>query len=127
MTLSVSQRKIVYHFASVIIPDLNQNTSLESGFIVNFEKLFFGFDPDTQKKLKLFISLISLLSFFYTARSFENLSFEKRQDYIERLFKFPINKIISALTGLRTLCFISYYSLKEVWTSINYDGPIISK
>lgn len=127
MTLSISHRKTVFLFASVIIPDLNQSTSLENDFILHFEKLFFGFDPDTQRKLKLFISIISILSFFYNARSFEKLSFEKRQNYIERLFNFPINKIISALTGLRTLCFISYYSLKEVWTSINYDGPIISK
>jgi len=127
LTLSISQRKTVYLFASVIIPDLKQNASLESEFILNFEKLFFGFDPDTQKKLKLFISLISLLSFFYTARAFEKLSFEKRQSYIDRLFNFPLSKIISALTGLRTLCFISYYSLKEVWNSINYDGPILSK
>lgn len=127
MTLSISQRKIVFLFASVIIPDLEQNILMERDFIINFEKLFFGFDPDTQKKLKLFISVISILSLFYNARSFDKLSYQKRQNYIERLFNFPITKIISALTGLRTLCFISYYSLKEVWTSINYDGPIISK
>lgn len=127
MTLSISHRKIVFLFAEVIIPDLKQNALLKDDFIFNFEKMFFGFDARTQSKLKLFISVISILSLFYNVQSFEKLSYSKRQNFIEQLFDFPIGKIVSALTGLRTLCFIAFYSIKEVWTSINYDGPIISR
>ena len=126
MKLSIKQREKLLGFARVIIPELEEENGLKNDFIIHFEKLFFSFDKDTQKKLLLFISVISVLSLFYNAKAFSRLTYDEQKTYIARLYNFPVAKIVSALTGLRTLCFISYYSIKEVWKTINYDGPIIS-
>lgn len=126
MKLSIDQREKLLGFAGVIIPDLRQENGLKNDFIIHFEKLFFGFDKDTQKKLLLFISVLSFLSLFYNAKAYSKLTYDEQKAYIDRLYNFPVAKIVSALTGLRTLCFISYYSIKEVWKTIHYDGPVIS-
>jgi hypothetical protein len=126
LKLSAKQREKLLRFAGVIIPDLSEEKGLENDFIIHFEKLFFSFDKDTQKKLLLFISVLSFLSWFYMAKPYNKLTYLERKAYIARLYNFPVAKIASALTGLRTLCFISYYSIKEVWKTIHYEGPIVT-
>ncbi len=111
-------------FAEVIVPDLHQNTSLEYAFIKNFKQLFQGLEEDSASKLKLLVSVIDKLSFLYNFTSFEDLTFENRKKYIDKLFQFPIGTIVAGLTGLRSLVLISYYGIEEVWPTINYDGPI---
>ena len=111
-------------FAEVIVPNLHKNTSLEYAFIKNFKELFQGLEEDSTTKIKLLVNVIDKLSFVYNFTSFENLSFEKRKNFINKLFHFPIGKVIAGLTGLRSLVLISYYGIDEVWPMINYDGPI---
>ena len=123
LELSVYQREKLLGFARVFIPELEN----EIDFIFQFEILFSGFDKDTQKKLLLFISVLSFLSYFYTAKAYRRLSFDQQKSYLARIYNFPVAKIVSAFTGLRTLCFISYYSMQEVWKTIHYDGPLISR
>ena len=111
-------------FAEVIVPDLHQNTSLEYSFIKNFKELFLGLEKDSASKIKLLVKLVEILSLVYNLKSFEKLSYHKRQKFINKLYQFPIGKIIAGLTGLRSLILISYYGIDEVWSTINYDGPI---
>jgi len=114
-------------FAEVMVPDLHQNASLEYSFIKNFKQLFQGLEKDSADKIKLLTTLIETMSFIYNFRSFEKLSYKKRRKFIDRLYQFPIGKIVAGLTGLRSLILISYYGIDEVWPIINYDGPIKSK
>ncbi|NOQ91164.1 MAG: hypothetical protein GQ552_00445 [Flavobacteriaceae bacterium] len=111
-------------FSEVIVPELKQNTSLEYAFIKNFKVLFQGLEPDSASKIKLLTKVIENLSFIYNFKSFENLSYEKRVKYIDKLFQFPIGKIVAGLTGLRSLVLISYYGIDQVWPTIHYDGPV---
>ncbi len=111
-------------FAEVIVPDLRHKTSLEYSFIKNFKQLFLGLEPDSASKIKLLVNVIDYLSIAYNFKSFEQLSFENRKKYIDKLFHFPVGKLVGGLTGLRSLVLISYYGIDEVWTTINYDGPI---
>ena len=111
-------------FAEGIVPDLYKNTSLEHSFVKNFKQLFIGLEADSASKIKLLVNVIDKLSFVYNLRSFEKLSYEKRKKYIDKLFQFPIGKVVAGLTGLRSLIFISYYGIDEVWPIINYNGPI---
>jgi len=32
--------------------------------------------------------------------------------------------VVGGLTGLRSIVMISYYGIEEVWSTINYDGPV---
>lgn len=111
-------------FAEVIVPELHKNTSLEYSFIKNFKQLFLGLEADSASKIKLLVNVIDKLSFVYNFASFENLSFEKRKKFIDKLFHFPIGKVVAGLTGLRSLVLISYYGIEGVWPRINYKGPV---
>jgi len=111
-------------FAEVIVPSLHQNTSFEYAFIKNFKKLFQGLEEDSASKIKLLVQLIDMMSYVYNFKSFDKLSYPKRKRFIDKLYLFPVGKIVAGLTGLRSLVLISYYGIDEVWPTINYDGPI---
>lgn len=111
-------------FAEVIVPSLHQNASLEYAFIKNFKQLFQGLEEDSATKIKLLVQFIDIMSYVYNFKSFNDLSYDKRQKFIDKLNQFPIGKIVAGLTGLRSLVLISYYGIDEVWPTINYDGPI---
>ena len=111
-------------FAEVIVPYLHQKVSLKDSFIKNFMQLFNGLEEDSASKIKLLVQLISILSFIYNFKSFDKLSYVKRKKFIDKLYQFPVGKIVAGLTGLRSLVLISYYGIDEVWPTINYNGPI---
>lgn len=111
-------------FAEVIVPYLHQKVSLKDSFIKNFMQLFNGLEEDSASKIKLLVQLISILSFIYNFKSFDKLSYVKRKNFIDKLYQFPVGKIVAGLTGLRSLVLISYYGIDEVWPTINYNGPI---
>ncbi|MEN8123874.1 MAG: hypothetical protein ABFR32_02005 [Bacteroidota bacterium] len=113
-------------FAEVIVPEIHVNDSLKYAFIKNFKQVFQGLEKESAAKIKLLIKLIENLSYIYNFKSFENLSNIEREKYINKLFQFPVGKIVGGLTGLRSLIFISYYSIADIWPNINYDGPINS-
>lgn len=111
-------------FAEVIVPSLHKNTSLKYTFIKNFKELFQGLEEDSASKIKLLVQLIGMMSYVYNFKSFDKLSYTKRKEFIDKLYQFPVGKIVAGLTGLRSLVLISYYGIDEVWPTINYDGPI---
>jgi hypothetical protein len=111
-------------FATVIIPELEGDSVRKRDFWNNYYTLFLEMDIDIQKQLEMLIKLISVLSFFYTFHAFNQLDFKQRQKYIKRLFNFPYSKIVSGLTGLRSLCLFAYYSQEDNWKEINYNGPV---
>lgn len=111
-------------FAEVIVPSLHKNTSFEYAFIKNFKELFQGLEEDSASKIKLLVQLIGMMSYVYNFKSFDKLSYTKRKKFIDKLYLFPVGKIVAGLTGLRSLVLISYYGIDEVWPTINYDGPI---
>ena len=111
-------------FAEVIVPELKKNTTLEYAFIKNFKQLFLGLESESASKIKLLVSVIDKLSFVYNFTAFENLSFEKRKIFIDKLFHFPVGKVVAGLTGLRSLVLISFYGIEDVWPTISYEGPI---
>lgn len=111
-------------FAEVIIPDLRNNTSVAYAFIKNFKQIIDGLEPESEEKIKLLVKVIAKLSFVYNFQSFEKLSYKQREKYIDRLFNFPIGKIVGGITGLRSIVLISYYGIEDVWSSINYHGPV---
>jgi|GEM_PF-2678722 len=110
--------------AEVIVPELHDNDALKYTFIKNFKQVYQDLENDSATKIKLLVKLIEYLSFIYNFNSFENLNYIKRKKYINKLFHFPIGKIVAGLTGLRSLIFISYYSIDNIWPTINYNGPI---
>ena len=113
-------------FAGVIVPDLNQKKALHKPFLNNFDKLLRGIEADSFEKIKLLVKVIGVLSLIYTRKSFQNLSIKKRERFVDRLYHFPVSKIVGGLTGLKSLVFIAYYGIEDVWKEIHYDGPIVS-
>ena len=110
--------------AEVIVPDLKGNPSLTYAFIKNFKKIFTGLDEQPAKKIQLLSRVINYLSYLYYFKSFNRLSYAKREQFVARLFDFPVGKIVGGITGMRSLILIAYYGLDEVWESIHYDGPL---
>lgn len=119
-----SHIKSVLLFAGVIIPEIEGNSKYADDFSQNYKLIFTDIDSDSQQKIELLVNVFSLLSYIYNFSSLSNLSYKKRQSYVEKMFHFPISKFVSGLTGLRALCMISYYNIEEVMREINYDGPI---
>ena len=117
-------KQTVILFAKVIIPDLQNSTSLEYAFIKNFKQVINGLEPESESKIKLLVKVIDKLSLIYNFKSFGNLNDKQRANYIDKLFSFPIGKVVGGLTGLRSIVMISYYGIEEVWSTINYDGPV---
>jgi len=113
-------------FAGVIVPQLEKKSPLQKPFLDNFEKLMKGIDPDSFDKIKLLVKVIGILSWVYNLRSFKSLNGDQKVRFIEKLFHFPISMLVAGLTGLRSLVFIAYYGIPEVWRDINYDGPIVT-
>ncbi len=111
-------------FAEVIVPEIHENDALKYAFIKNFKEVFQGLENDSASKIKLLVNVIEKLCFAYTFQSYKDLSYKKRENYINKLFHFPIGKIVGGLTGLRALVFVSYYGIDEAWSTINYDGPL---
>jgi len=117
-------KQTILHFAEVIIPDLQNNTALQYAFIKNFKQLINGLEPESASKIELLVKVIDKLSLIYNFQPFRKLSYEQRAKYINRLFNFPIGKVVGGLTGLRSIVMVSYYATEDVWLSINYDGPV---
>jgi hypothetical protein len=113
----------IYLFASVIIPELEDKPVLREKFIINFERLFIGLTEESKQKLIVLFLFITGMCLLYSFSSFNKLNNARRKRYVDRLFLFPNSKVIAGLTGLRTLCFISYYEMEELWSEINYEGP----
>jgi len=111
-------------FAEIIVPELHKKASLKYAFIKNFKQLFLGLEKDSASKIKLLVNVIAKLSIVYNFKPFKELSFENRKKYIDKLFHFPVGKLVGGLTGLRSLVLISYYGIEDVWPTINYEGPI---
>jgi len=111
-------------FAGVIVPELETNQPLHQSFLENFEKLMQGIEADSFAKIRLLVSVVGILSWIYHLKSFQSLSIEKRERFINRLYHFPIAKIVGGLTGLKSLVFIAYYGIPAVWKDIRYDGPV---
>lgn len=122
-SLRNQQLDIVFYFATVLIPELESNTSLKKSFTDNFDELFSGLEDDSQQKLGLLVSLISALCFAYTFRRIGKLTYFKRKKFVDQLFSFPIAKVVGGVSGLKSLCFISFYGIEEVWKTIKYEGP----
>ena len=118
--------RIVFLFAGVIIPQLENNSALHKPFLDNFEKLLSGIEADSFDKIKLLAKVIGVLSWVYNRKSFEALNLEQKERFVEKLFHFPVSKLVAGLTGLRSLVFIAYYGMPVVWEEINYEGPIVS-
>ena len=112
-------------FAGVIVPQLESDSALQKPFIDNFEKLMNGIETDSFDKIKLLVKVIGVLSWAYNRKSFQALNLEQKEQFIEKLFRFPVSKLVAGLTGLRSLVFIAYYGIPVVWEEINYDGPIV--
>jgi len=122
--MNPTYKQTILHFTEVIIPDLQNNTALQYAFIKNFKQLIDGLEPESASKIKLLVKVIDKLSLIYNFQSFGKLSYDQRTKYIGRLFNFPIGKVVGGLTGLRSIVMISYYATEDVWSSINYDGPV---
>ena len=117
-------KQTIILFAEVIIPDLHNKTSLEYAFIKNFKQVIDGIEPESAGKIKLLVKVIDKLSLVYNFKTFEQLTYKQRTKYIDRLFNFPVGLVVGGLTGLRSIVMISYYGIQEVWSTINYDGPV---
>lgn len=111
-------------FAAVIIPALKNNQELQQKFIHNLEKIVQGLESDSTNKIKLLVKVMDKLSLIYNLKSFKKLSYTQRQNYISRLFNFPIGMVVAGLSGLKSIVFIAYYGIEDVWTTIDYQGPI---
>lgn len=107
--------------ADIIIPDIADNHILRSAFIQNFNIFFGSLDSESASKIKLLIKVLSILAVIYTFKKIEKLSIEQRELFLEKIQHFPIAKIVGGFTGLRSLTFMSFYSMKESWESINYS------
>jgi hypothetical protein len=113
-------------FAGVIVPQLENKSTLQKPFLDNFEKLMKGIEPDSYDKIKLLVKVIGIFSWVYNLKSFKALNRDQKERFIEKLFHFPISMLVAGLTGLRSLVFIAYYGIPAVWKDINYDGPIVA-
>ena len=106
-------------FAEIMVPDLQQKPELREGFYLNFNQLMSRLEFKADAKIKLLVNLIQFLCICYHLRAFKNLSYIRRKRFIEKLFRFPIGKIVAGLAGLRSLVLISYYGLEPVYSQIN--------
>lgn len=123
--ISVMNFKVnILALAETMIVDLRQNEDLKNQFWTNFSSFFKDLDVDSAKKLNLLVTVVSLLSFLYNRAPLYTLTIQKREHFIERLYQFPITKIIAGFTGLRSLMMVSYYSMEQTWSNINYKGPL---
>jgi hypothetical protein len=125
--LETNFARSVFVFAGVIIPTLENNSELKQPFIDNFEKLMLGIEPESYDKIKMLVKAVSVLSWVYYQKSFQALNSHQKQKFINKLFHFPISKIVAGLTGLKSLVYIAYYGIPAVWNEIDYDGPIVQK
>lgn len=106
-------------FAEVIVPDFKQKPELKEPFFKNFNQLLNQLEYQGGSKIRLLVSVIELLSFVYNFKAFHKLTYQKRKLFIDKLFQFPVGKIVAGLTGLRSLVLISYYGLEDVVSKIN--------
>ena len=109
-------------FAEVIVPDLQDKTLIQETLFTNFDQLLNQLEYQADSKIKLLVSVIELLSFVYNFKAFHKLTYLKRKLFIDKLFQFPVGKIVAGLTGLRSLVLISYYGIEEVVSKNNNNS-----
>jgi hypothetical protein len=124
MNSSSALSSVLLPFAEVMIPDLEKHRQERDEFQQNIARFFKTIDKGTQKQLYLLLTLVNLLSYLYNSRGFSKLDYGSRKVFVDKLFHFPVNKVVGGLTGLRALCFFTYYTQESQWKKINYDGPI---
>lgn len=124
LDLTQKQRTTFLFFAEILIPDLKDDQEAKRKFLENFGVYFKSLDPSVQKQLSLLISLMNYLCFFYTGRVFNRCRAEQQEGFVQNLFYFPVAKVVSGVSGLRSLCMFIYYSDADQWKKLKYDGPI---
>jgi len=124
LDLTQKQRTTFAFFAEILIPDLKEDQESKQKFVENFSNYFNSLNNSVQKQLSLLISLMNYLCFFYKGRVFNLCSTDQREDFVKKLFYFPIAKVVSGVSGLRSLCMFVYYGHADQWKKLNYDGPI---
>lgn len=112
-------KNTVLLFAEVIVPDFKQKPELSDALFKNFNETISNLEYHSGSKIKLLVGVITILSFVYYLKAFHKLTYQKRKLFVDKLFQFPIGKIVAGLTGLRSLVLISYYGLEPVYAQIN--------
>lgn len=78
-------------------------------------------DQATQKKFKLFLKLIQIISFVFGFCSFEKLSKEKKIKVLNFFYNSPIALFRKGFWGLNTLCKLGAYGQKSIYKEIHYE------
>lgn len=117
----------VVYLAEAFIPELREDLGLKKDFIESFLFFFKDLDEDAAGKLKLLPKVLNILSVLNSFKTLKNHTPETRERVLQKLSHFPVSKIVAGLTGIRSLIFVSYYSMPQVWGRLNYDGPIVKR
>jgi hypothetical protein len=91
-------------------------------YITNFYHILMGFDEDSRGKLLLLIKVVNILSLLRYAKTIDKLELVKRDNLLKKMHNAPINVLRGGITGLRSLCLLSFYSLEENWQMIGFEG-----
>src|SRR6266498_2399939 len=104
---------LILALGTAFIPQLAEEEDLHAELVENFAKFHSDLDMISRKKIELLMSVIDLFALFTHFKHLSSLSQQKRTKVIETLYKLPVAKVIGGITGVRSIFFVSYYSISR--------------
>ena len=114
-------RRQFRRLATAIVPEsarLDEEDWVRSEKIV--DRALSARPPAMVRQLRIFIRLISVISFFRFGRTFAGLDADRRRRLLHGLENSRVLLLRRGFWGLRTLVYMGYYGLPEVRDSIGY-------
>lgn len=124
---SEKQKIALLSLAEVIIPSLQTRPMVKEKLWENFCYFLGDMDTDSQKKIQLLLFALKIWSVLRYGRSYPKMNPSQRKRFFLGLLRFPIALIVAGATGLKSLIYVSYYSLDESWENIDYQGPLVQR
>lgn len=82
-------------------------------------------EPTLRGKLLMLLFAIELLGFFFGGKPFSKNSPTARDQQLRWLENNNIRLLRMGFFGLKTFVAMGYYTRKDAWETMNYDGPVL--
>lgn len=112
--------------ADQIIPaDANSpgGGSLETAAVVDWYLM--KVPENIRKKILLFIDVIQFTGLFFGGKRFSKNSIQAQERQLKWFENNKVRLFRMGFFGIKTFIEMGYYTREDIWTSINYDGPVL--
>lgn len=78
-----------------------------------------------RKKVLLFIDIVQYAGFFFGGKKFSDNTMQARERQLKWIENNKVSVFRMGFFGVKTFIEMGYYTREDIWSSIDYDGPVL--